>query len=441
MTIIYTIIETVSDAIFLISAVYLYRLFFTENNTSDISLKNRLCVAVIISCVTSILFDNTYLSFQSIFIQIILFILNYSKYFFLTAYVHKNINIKFIIVSLIVQFICSSITSEILLPLLEKSEVNSHLINIICHFVVRMIILTFILIINKKADHYNLNTIIQIVPTFIFILILAVLFLLSGIIQTINFNSTNLELKLSLIKLLAPILAICLTIIMISLIFNVISKKYQSDINAILKKQVDSQLYHYNQLEKINAEIRSFRHDYINHMKCIRSMLSNQEYDDLLNYLNSLSSSFPTSSFLYETGNYIADAILTEKQVNSPDDVSIEFDGVIPTNIDNTDLCTILSNALDNAVEACYSCDNDKIINVYSGFKHGYFILKIKNPTVNNVSDGKFVTTKADKTNHGFGLANIKSTVHKYNGYVSTSCENNVFILNITFMNVSNSLN
>ena len=71
-------------------------------------------------------------------------------------------------------------------------------------------------------------------------------------------------------------------------------------------------------------------------------MLSKKEYDDLFKYLNRLSASFPSPSFLFETGNYIADAILSEKQVNSPDNISIEFDGVIPSNIDNTDLCIIL---------------------------------------------------------------------------------------------------
>lgn len=189
----------------------------------------------------------------------------------------------------------------------------------------------------------------------------------------------------------------------------------------------------------MNIEIRRFKHDYINHVKCMDSMLASKEYDDLSKYFHKISESFPNTSYLFETGNYIADAILTEKQVNSPDNIFIEFDGVIPKKIDNTDLCVILSNALDNAVEACRLCDGDKIINVYSGFKHGYFVFKIKNPTVNTNANGKITTTKSDKINHGFGLANIKRTVKKYEGYVSTSYEDNTFTLNITFSIISDS--
>lgn len=432
-----TIFETVSDSVFLFTVIFSTYIFIFKETPSYIKLKRRVFVAVAISCFMSILFGIYYYSLKTTLAKCIFVILNSSKYLILTAYIYRIINLKLIFISFIIQFICSTTTSSILIFLQPKAINNTQLLNIVVLFVVRLIIHSIILIIHKKFDCYNSQTMIKNVPTYIYILIFVSLFLLSGIIQTIIYDTTNLKLKILVIKLLAPILSICWAAIFISLIFNVISKKYQSDINAILKQQVDSQLYHYNQLEKINTEIRSFKHDYINHIKCIRSMLSNKEYDDLQDYLNSLSSSFPTSSFIYETGNYIADAILTEKQVNSPDDISIKFDGVIPTNIDNTDLCIILSNALDNAIEACYSCDNDKTINVYSGFKHGYFILKIKNPTVNNIADGKMATTKTDKTNHGFGLANIKRTVHKYNGYISTSCENNFFTLNITFTSLS----
>ena len=96
---------------------------------------------------------------------------------------------------------------------------------------------------------------------------------------------------------------------------------------------------------------------------------------------------------------------------------------------------------MHNIVEACCLCAGDKIINVYGAFVHGYFLLKIKNPTVNTNVNGKMATTKADKLNHGFGLANIKRTVDKYSGHTSISCEDNFFTLNITFSNFSDNDN
>lgn len=439
MTILCTALETISDLFMLIIVLFTVKMVIGNADISRMISTKRILISMVISCAISITFSINFFG-SLIYFRWLLLLINFSKYILLAAFVYKGTSVKTILITFIFQFICSLAASGLMILIHAELINKKQLLNVVILLFVRLSMMIFILIMNKKTDYYSTQAINRLIPIHIYTLIFLSLFLLSGLIQTTNFITENISVKLQLLKILAVMIVICWGAIIISLIFNVISKKYQSDINAILKQQVDSQIYHYNQLEKINTEIRSFKHDYINHMKCIRSMLSNNEFDDLQDYLNSLSSSFPTSTFIYETGNYIADAILTEKQVNSPDDISIKFDGVIPTNIDNTDLCIILSNALDNAIEACCSCDNDKTINIYSGYKQGYFIIKIKNPTVNNIADSKMTTTKTDKINHGFGLANIKRTVHKYNGYVSTSCENNAFTLNITFMNLSDNL-
>ena len=439
MTTAFTIIlETISDFVMLITIIYTLQMTCNYNALLTIN-KCRLLFSLIISGIINILFGLNFFN-SLIYFRWFMILINASKHIFLASFVNKNISIKSILISFIIQFLCSLATSG-LIAILQVELVNKKpMINVIVFLIVRLMLMISILILNKKSEYYITKSINTMIPTYVYILILLSMFLLSGLIQTTNFATINETFKMKLINGFALSLSISITAVILSLLFNVISKNYQSDINEILKRQVASQLYHYNYLEKINTEIRSFKHDYINHMKCMRSMVSNKEYDDLLAYLNNLVSSFPISSFLYNTGNYVADAILTEKQVNSSADISIEFNGIIPADIDNTDLCIILSNALDNAIEACYLCNCDKTINVYSGFKHGYFVLKIKNPTANIVTDDKFITTKPDKINHGFGLANIKRTVKKYNGYVATKCENNIFSLNITFMSISNDI-
>lgn len=337
---------------------------------------------------------------------------------------------------LILQILPTTVTTG-LLALVPEKLVNYHLFNISLLFVVRLIILVGFILIRYKIGYSSMQMLVLTTPCHLYLLIMLALFLSEGLNQTVNYITSDINKKIELIKILVSLHTICTLVIILSLLFSVVAKKFQSEINDDLKKQIETQIYHYEQLEKLNAEIRRFKHDYINHIKCMSSMAANKEYDDLIDYINKLSASFPVSAFLFETGNYIADAILTEKQVNSPDNILIKFDGVIPANIDNIDLCIILSNAVDNAVEACCLYDGDRIINVHSGFKHGYFVLKIKNPTVNIALSNKAVTTKPDKINHGFGLDNIKRAVKKYDGYVSMTCEDNIFTLNITFSNIS----
>lgn len=422
------ILESVSDIVFLDLIIYTVSIF-SELNENLIKNKKRIIISAIISCVFSIIFSRNY--FSQILVYKLLFVfINFSKYILLTAYVYKSFSVKLIITSFIAQFICSIISSS-LLNVIPISEINEiYFYNIILNLAVRTAALAIVLYI--KNEYENIKAFIKIIPKYIYALILFSLFLLNGLIQAANFVTSNYTLQINIFKILASSTTICVIIIILSLLFSVISKNYQNEINTALKKQIETQLYHYKQLEKINAEIRRFKHDYINHMKCIASMASDREYDRILDYVGRLSSAFPAPSFLFETGNYIADAVLTEKQINSPDDISIEFDGVVPADIDNVDLCIILSNALDNAVEACSSCRGNKSVSVYSAVKHGYFVLKIKNPTVTTELNGRITTTKPDKINHGFGLSNIKRTVGKYGGRVSVCCEDNVFTLSVT---------
>lgn len=435
-TILTTILETISDSILLLAIINTINTLYKDITDSSVQNKKRLIITIGISCILSIAFNQNFFN-KLIFFKWIYVLVNFSKYALLTAYMYKLFSAKSLIVSFIIQFICSTIASGILslIPITKIKEI--YFLNIVLNLTVRAIMLLITLYTKNKNEYENIQTFAVIIPAHIYALILLSLFLSNGLIQTANFSTSNIYGQIQIVKILALLITICTAVIIMSLLFNLVSKKYQSDVNNTLKKQIASQLYHYKQLEKINAEIRSFKHDYINHIKCISSMLSNKEYDDLIKYLNRLSASFPSPSFLFETGNYIADAILSEKQINSPDNISIEFDGVIPSNIDNTDLCIILSNALDNAVEASCLCSGNNVINVYGAFVHGYFLLKIKNPTVNTNVNGKMTTTKADKLNHGFGLANIKRTVNKYSGYISINCEDNFFILNITFSGFS----
>lgn len=435
-TIITIFFETLSDNLLLAAIIYFLNIFYSNNESLFGEHKKQIMISVLVSCFLSVIFNCNFFEQSAIF-KWLLILINFFKYIFLTAFVYKKFDARLVTASFIIQFLCSNITAALLVFIPVGDIESLYILNIVMNLLVRLIALFIVLYINRKYNRGSIRNLISIIPSYTFMLVIFSLCLSNGLIQTANFNTEKVAVQIYITKIFASLITICMTVILLTLLFNVISKKYQSDINAVLEKQIATQLYHYEQLEKINTETRRFKHDYINHMKCISYMALNKECDNILDYIGKLSAAFPSSSFLFETGNYIADAILTEKQVNSPDNISIQFDGVIPTGIDNTDLCIILSNAVDNAVEACRLYGGDKIINVYGGFKHGYYVFKIKNPAAGTNLNGKLTTTKADKINHGYGLDNIKRALKKYDGYLSTSCENNIFTLNITFSGVS----
>ena len=136
---------------------------------------------------------------------------------------------------------------------------------------------------------------------------------------------------------------------------------------------------------------------------------------------------------LFYTGNRLADAILSDKSSALGDNCRIEYSGIIPSSIENVDLCVILTNALDNAAEACQKIQSHSVISVQASKQQGYFVLSIKNPTACTENYSYIPSsTKSDSGQHGIGLHNIESTVKKYDGQMKVKCENGFFELMLT---------
>ncbi|MBD5117480.1 MAG: GHKL domain-containing protein [Ruminococcaceae bacterium] len=255
-----------------------------------------------------------------------------------------------------------------------------------------------------------------------------------GGISTVNTSQTaNLTLKQNTLNIFTVILSLLVSSILISLIFNVISKQRFSNTTAILERQVEVQLRHYEKLEKMDSEMRRFRHDYVNHMQSLLSLIKMEEYAEAEDYIVRLQNTKHKAEALFTTGNKLADAILTDKSETLKENIRIDYQGVIPASIPNMDLCVILSNSLDNAIEACSECDFPCVISVIAAVKQGYFVMTVKNPTVNPNSFKDIPpTTKSDKNSHGIGLMNIKDTALKNDGSLSVRCENHLFELSVT---------
>lgn len=226
-------------------------------------------------------------------------------------------------------------------------------------------------------------------------------------------------------------------IVFLILKISVTSKKHE-ETAALLEKQLENQVEYYERINKIYSEFRSFRHDYKNHIMCLRNLISDNNIDEAVEYLNELSSSADNKQKYYDTGNNMINALITDKNEKAVlCNTKINFSGIVPASgIKNIDLCTIFSNALDNAVEACSgdTSEAEKIISVESKYNQGFYFLTITNPYFDDIihdMNGNISTSKENREYHGFGLLNIKNTVNKYDGHTETTISDNIFKLNI----------
>ncbi len=165
-------------------------------------------------------------------------------------------------------------------------------------------------------------------------------------------------------------------------------------------------------------------------------MLQAKEYDEANAYIEKLTEHTTTSSPKYFTGNSVADSILNDKSEYARSiGVEIKCNGIVHEDISAVDICIILANALDNAIEACEKIadSSSKIITVNCDYLKCIQLICITNSIAENIviHNNNIETSKSDKSNHGIGLYNIRKTVEKYNGEFDITCEDNIFKLDI----------
>lgn len=294
--------------------------------------------------------------------------------------------------------------------------------------IARVIFLAISILIYRSSRTKQLYAVSKDIPKYIWFLIILSLICVSSISDLIYFPTTNPSKEL-IITIFIFLLVICLNSIVFSLLVNVASKNYYTALNSLLEKQVTTQINHYERLEKLNSDMRTFRHDYINHLSSINALIGEGCYADAQNYIEKLTESTHRSEAIFLTGNRLADAILTDKSESCKELADIEFDGCITDKIENSDICIILANALDNAVEACKKCPERCRISITAQVRQGYWTMAMRNPTVGADSEGIMKTSKEDERNHGFGLLSIEQAVKKYDGSMAVSIKDGMFEL------------
>lgn len=107
--------------------------------------------------------------------------------------------------------------------------------------------------------------------------------------------------------------------------------------------------------------------------------------------------------------------------------------------IDMCDLCTILGNIIDNAIEACakIACPDGRWISLNLQNNYNNICITISNPIVTRVNES-LKTTKKDVINHGIGIKSTKFIIEKYGGKLEIVENSQIFTLRIFLNNLNN---
>lgn len=214
---------------------------------------------------------------------------------------------------------------------------------------------------------------------------------------------------------------------------SIISKQIDKRIAAYQQELIET---HYQEVENMYRQIRGWRHDYRNHIQTMKVLAANGDLDGIKAYLDELDTDLSRVDTMVRTGNPMADAILNSKiSLARAKDIAVHVDANIPVklNMSEIDLCCILGNLFDNAIEASLSIPVDqRLIRVYMDMKGTQLYISFTNFTATRKLPkigGRFKTTKGE--DHGFGLVRIDNIIERLDGYISRNSEDGAFTTEI----------
>lgn len=214
---------------------------------------------------------------------------------------------------------------------------------------------------------------------------------------------------------------------------SILSKRTEKRIALYQRELLDT---HYAEVENMYRQIRGWRHDYRNHIQTMKAYAANGDLEAISKYLDLLDTDLNTVDTVIKTGNAMTDAILNSKiSLARSKDITVKADAQIPValSVSEIDLCVILGNLFDNAIEASIALPPEqRMIRVYMDMKNTQLYISFTNFTASkkmNKINGKFKSTKGD--GHGFGLVRIDSIIERLDGYISRNSEDGAFTTEI----------
>lgn len=264
---------------------------------------------------------------------------------------------------------------------------------------------------------------------------------IGGLIVDCYYTNGNIYPNLSMVLLGS--LSVYLTLLSVAYILRVVAAYKEFEVSSarltLARNQIAMQTEYYDALSAQMNEVRSVRHDVRHFVGALKRLSDEGRYEELSRFLNEYAERSDTEPLPVFCENVVANSILGYYSLRFKEHgIVFHCACQIPKqlSISDSDLCVVLGNALENAMEACKKLEDQEARSVSTEARtvNGQLLIKIANAyngTLNQ-RDGRYLTTKGGPY-HGMGLRNIQKVVDTYGGYVKTEHSGTVFTLMAAF--------
>lgn len=228
-----------------------------------------------------------------------------------------------------------------------------------------------------------------------------------------------------------------MNIIVFYLINDIVEREIKIHENKVFQIQAKDQLEMYRSISENFDSQKRKTHEFKNQISCIESLLDKKQYSKLEEYVKKIYGSLNSEPDAINTNNVIVNAILNTKYQEA-DAKGIAFvfrvNDLSELRIKDEDVVTICSNLLNNAIEACETCEDKKVIKFKFVKEDDMIIIAVKNTYNYDVKyeNGEIKSTKTTNVDeHGVGIKNVLKSIEKYGGSYVIEDENKEFFFSI----------
>lgn len=288
---------------------------------------------------------------------------------------------------------------------------------------------------NKEKINY-LNNKYYILVGFILFFNVIVMVILAWMYGNIDVNEDNVS-----VSLLA--LTICvsfLSIVSLFLMEHIIKDMEEKHKSVMELQNIKLEKAYLNDVNSALEEIRIIRHDMRGELALIHGYNELNQKDRIRSHIEKKLQEMDVQlTPQIDNENIITSFLNFKLKEAKAKNITVEVKSNINDEeifIDKGDICRVINNIMNNAIEALQECDIKKI-NLFIGISGDYLLIKSENPYKGIVlTEGKkIITSKKDKTKHGYGLKSINNIAEKYQGFMSIIYDDNKFKIDVEMSN------